>query len=97
LEAAHHINADLKPAWGETRNVHWNERHRARARLVMLPKDYESSQKISLVVSGTEGRPRRAPRSGASTAWRRLGDGLLRAVPNPRGSYGQGEASRRAT
>lgn len=90
-----HINAGLKPGWGETRNVHWmNGKTRVQGWLT-LPKDYDASKKYPLVVN-VHGGPSWACTShwyegmsspmGAQSAM-----GYFALCPNPRGSYGQGE------
>ena len=82
----------MKPAWGEARNVHWmNDGMRIQGWL-LLPKDYDASKKYPLVVT-VHGGPSAACTSRWSTA-----NGAASAMgwfvlcPNPRGSYGQGEA-----
>lgn len=91
------INAGLKPAWGETHNVHWmNGKVRVEGWLT-LPKDYDSSKSYPLVVNVHGG-----PSSACQPLWdeRLMGEesamGYFALCPNPRGSYGQGEAFTRA-
>jgi dipeptidyl aminopeptidase/acylaminoacyl peptidase len=88
-----HVNAELKPAWGETRSVHWmNGRTRVEGWLT-LPRDYDPGKKYPLVVSVHGG-----PSAACAPQWgeRNLGPlsamGYFALCPNPRGSYGQGEA-----
>ena len=86
------VNSSLKPAWGETRNVHWmNGKERVQGWL-MFPKDFAPGKKYPLVVN-VHGGPSWACLSrwdeglvGAESA---LGYFVL--CPNPRGSYVQGE------
>jgi dipeptidyl aminopeptidase/acylaminoacyl peptidase len=87
------LNADLKPAWGEMRNVHWMNGNTRVQGWLMLPKDYDPSKKYPLVVSVHGG-----PSSACAPQWGERGMAPLSAMgyfalcPNPRGSYGQGEA-----
>jgi dipeptidyl aminopeptidase/acylaminoacyl peptidase len=87
------INSGVKPAWGESRNVHWINGDTRVQGWLMLPKDYEAGQKYPLIVS-VHGGPSAACRSH----WDELFSGSLSVAgyfvlcPNPRGSYGQGEA-----
>jgi dipeptidyl aminopeptidase/acylaminoacyl peptidase len=88
-----HVNSGIQPAWGTMHNIHWqNESTRVQGWL-MLPKDYSPGKTYPLVVS-VHGGPSWACTShwdegivGAASA---LGYFVL--CPNPRGSYGQGEA-----
>lgn len=87
------LNAGLKPAWGEMRNVHWMNGTTRVQGWLMLPKDYDPSKKYPLVVSVHGG-----PSSACAPQWGEHGLAPLSAMgyfalcPNPRGSYGQGEA-----
>jgi dipeptidyl aminopeptidase/acylaminoacyl peptidase len=91
-EQVTHLNAGVKPAWGETRNVHWmNGRTRVQGWLT-FPKDFTSGKTYPLVVN-VHGGPSHACTShwdeGLNGAEAALGYFAL--CPNPRGSYGQGE------
>ena len=87
------LNADLKPAWGEMKNIHWMNGNTRVQGWLMLPKDYDPTKKYPLVVSVHGG-----PSSACASRWDEHGMGALSALgyfalcPNPRGSYGQGEA-----
>src|ERR1700722_2797570 len=88
-----HVNDGIKPAWGETRNVNWmNGKTRVQGWLT-LPKDFSPSKSYPLLVS-VHGGPAHACTSrwdeGIAGAASALGYFVL--CPNPRGSYGQGEA-----
>ena len=87
------LNDGVKAAWGETRNVNWmNGKTRVQGWLT-LPKDFTPDKKYPLVVS-VHGGPAHACMSrwdeGLAGAASALGYFVL--CPNPRGSYGQGEA-----
>jgi dipeptidyl aminopeptidase/acylaminoacyl peptidase len=88
-----HVNNEVKSTWGETRNVHWmNGTTRVQGWLT-LPKGFIPGQSYPLVVN-VHGGPSHACRS----EWDEEITGPLSAAgyfvlcPNPRGSYGQGEA-----
>lgn len=88
-----HVNADLKPAWGEMKNVHWMNGSMRVQGWLMLPKGYDPDKKYPLVVSVHGG-----PSAACAPLWDERNMGPLSAMgyfalcPNPRGSYGQGEA-----
>jgi dipeptidyl aminopeptidase/acylaminoacyl peptidase len=86
------VNAGLKPAWGEAHNVHWNNAGMRVQGWLLEPVNYDKTKKYPLIVS-VHGGP-----SSACASRFNSHDGLLSAAgyfvlcPNPRGSYGQGEA-----
>ena len=86
------LNAEIKPAWGEMRNVHWMNGATRVQGWLMLPKDFAPGKKYPLVVSVHGG-----PSAACVSHWDERGMGPLSAMgyfslcPNPRGSYGQGE------
>ncbi|MFZ0814309.1 MAG: S9 family peptidase [Candidatus Sulfotelmatobacter sp.] len=87
------LNAGLKSAWGEMRNVHWMNGDTRVQGWLMLPKDFSPGKKYPLIVSVHGG-----PSAACASRWDERGAGPLSAMgyfalcPNPRGSYGQGEA-----
>jgi dipeptidyl aminopeptidase/acylaminoacyl peptidase len=87
------LNADIKPAWGEMRNVHWMNGDRRVQGWLMLPKDFSPDKTYPLVVTVHGG-----PSAACMSRWDERSMGSLSAIgyfalcPNPRGSYGQGEA-----
>jgi dipeptidyl aminopeptidase/acylaminoacyl peptidase len=87
------LNDGLKPAWGEMRNVHWMNGSTRVQGWLMLPKDYSADKKYPLVVSVHGG-----PSAACMSRWDERNTGAFSAMgyfilcPNPRGSYGQGEA-----
>lgn len=88
-----HLNSGIEPAWGAMRNVHWKNGSTRVQGWLMLPKDFLPGKTYPLVVNVHGG-----PSSACTSHW---DDGLTGAAsamgyfalcPNPRGSYGQGEA-----
>ncbi len=95
LKQITHLNDALKPAWGKTENIEWtNEGFRVQGWLI-YPADYDPSKKYPLLVSVHGG-----PSSAVSPRWPGTAFGgvpfsalgYFVFFPNPRGSYGQGEA-----
>ena len=91
-----HFNDGVTPAWGRSVSLSWrNEAFHVQGWL-MLPKDFDSAKKYPLIVEVHGG-----PASAVTAHWGG-GGGLSPAAfsamgyfvlqPNPRGSYGQGEA-----
>jgi dipeptidyl aminopeptidase/acylaminoacyl peptidase len=86
------LNAEVKPAWGEMRNVHWMNGNTRVQGWLMLPKDFVSGKTYPLVVTVHGG-----PSAACMSLWDDRGLSALSAMgyfalcPNPRGSYGQGE------
>ena len=95
------MNAKVKPAWGEAKNVHWTSTGGKKSPSakpltiqgwLLFPANYDRNQKYPLLVLAHGGpasacAPRFDTADGAASA---LGYFVL--CPNPRGSYGQGEA-----
>jgi dipeptidyl aminopeptidase/acylaminoacyl peptidase len=87
------INASAKPAWGKMRNVHWTNGTTQVQGWLLLPKDFSPNRTYPLVVSVHGG-----PSAACTSHWdeRSMGPasamGYFVLCPNPRGSYGQGEA-----
>ena len=94
-----HRNRELKPAWGEAKSIHWkNEGFDVQGWLV-YPRDFDPSKKYPLVVH-VHGGPGAAVQSEWPTTHEYsaplAGAGYFLLHPNPRGSFGQGEAFARA-
>jgi acylaminoacyl-peptidase len=91
-----HINAGIEPAWGRSVSLDWtSDRFHVQGWLI-LPSDYDPHRKYPLIVE-VHGGPASAtiPYWGAGAslsapAFSALGYFILE--PNPRGSFGQGEA-----
>jgi dipeptidyl aminopeptidase/acylaminoacyl peptidase len=92
-------NAGLKPAWGEAKSIHWQNDGFNLQGWLLYPRNFDPGKKYPMVVQVHGG-----PSSMAHSAWpteRSFGVALSSAgyfvfMPNPRGSYGQGEAFTRA-
>ncbi len=91
-----HLNKDVRATWGESRNIHWMDGDTRVQGWLMLPANYDPTKKYPLVVSVHGGPSWACPSKWSSggmtgmTAASVLGWFVL--CPNPRGSYGQGEA-----
>lgn len=87
------INASAKPTWGKMRNIHWTNGTAQVQGWLLMPKDFSSNKTYPLVVSVHGG-----PSAACTSHWdeRSMGPasamGYFVLCPNPRGSYGQGEA-----
>jgi dipeptidyl aminopeptidase/acylaminoacyl peptidase len=91
-----HINDGVAPGWGKSVSLEWKSDTFNVQGWLMLPKDYDPAKKYPLIVE-VHGGPASAvlARWGgggglSATAFSALGYFVLQ--PNPRGSYGQGEA-----
>ena len=89
-----HLNDGLKPAWGKTESIEWtNDGFKVQGWL-LYPANYDPAKKYPLIVSVHGG-----PSSAVSPRWPGVGYGgvpfsalgYFVFMPNPRGSYGQGE------
>jgi dipeptidyl aminopeptidase/acylaminoacyl peptidase len=94
-----HRNASVKPAWGEAKSIHWkNDGYDIQGWLI-YPKDFDAGKKYPMVVR-VHGGPSWAIQStwpdSSEYAMALAGAGYFVLQPNPRGSYGQGEAFTRA-
>ncbi len=89
-----HLNDGMKPAWGKTESIEWtNDGFKVQGWL-LYPANYDPSKKYPLIVSVHGG-----PSSAVTPRWPGVGYGgvpfsalgYFVFMPNPRGSYGQGE------
>jgi dipeptidyl aminopeptidase/acylaminoacyl peptidase len=92
-------NAAVQPVWGEVKSVHWsNEGFRLQGWL-LYPADFDPGKKYPMVALVHGG-----PGSMARSTWPNQRNfavplsaaGYFVFLPNPRGSFGQGEAFTRA-
>ncbi len=94
-----HRNQGLQPGWGEAKSVRWkNGGHEIQGWLV-YPRDFDPAKRYPMVVD-VHGGPSWARLSewpaSSDFAMALPGAGYFVFFPNPRGSYGQGEAFTRA-
>jgi dipeptidyl aminopeptidase/acylaminoacyl peptidase len=92
-------NKDLKPGWGDAKSIQWtNDKFDIQGWLI-APKDFDPTKKYPLIV-GVHGGPGAAEQSAWPDASNFLmalpASGYFLLLPNPRGSFGQGEAFTRA-
>ena len=87
------VNADVKATWGEVRNFHWTNGSMKLEGWLMLPKDFTQGKSYPLIVN-VHGGPSGActPSFGSKIMSSQSEMGYFAFCPNPRGSYGQGEA-----
>jgi dipeptidyl aminopeptidase/acylaminoacyl peptidase len=94
-----HRNEGLARAWGEAKSIQWKSGGHELQGWLLYPKDFDATKKYPLVVS-VHGGPSWATPSQWLTphnyAAALAGAGYFVLSPNPRGSYGQGEAFSRA-
>jgi dipeptidyl aminopeptidase/acylaminoacyl peptidase len=94
-----HVNRELHPSWGEAKSLHWNNGRLRVQGWLLYPRAYDPAKRYPLVVS-VHGGPGFAnmpawPESFYNTSvLSTLGYFVL--YPNPRGSFGAGEAFTRA-
>jgi dipeptidyl aminopeptidase/acylaminoacyl peptidase len=94
LKQITHLNDAIKPSWGKSESIDYtNEGFRIQGWL-LYPANYDPAKKYPLIVSVHGG-----PSSAVSPRWPGVGYGSIPFsalgyfvfMPNPRGSYGQGE------
>ncbi|MGB7267272.1 MAG: S9 family peptidase, partial [Terracidiphilus sp.] len=91
-----HFNSGIKPSWGKSVSLTWTNEGLHIQGWLLLPENYDPSKKYPLIVEVHGG-----PAASVLSRWG-MGGPLSPAVfsdlgyfvlqPNPRGSYGQGEA-----
>jgi dipeptidyl aminopeptidase/acylaminoacyl peptidase len=90
-----HENRGRKAPWGEAKSLHWSNDGFLIQGWLLYPAPFDSRRKYPLVVSVHGG-----PASSVKPSWPAPGfnplllsqQGYFVLMPNPRGSYGQGEA-----
>ncbi len=94
LKQITHYNDNLKPAWGKAESVSWKNEGFDVQGWLLYPANYDASKKYPLIVMVHGG-----PSSAVTPHWPGVGFGAAPfsalgyfvLMPNPRGSYGQGE------
>jgi len=86
-------NAAQTPFWGEARSIHWDNGAMRVQGWLLPPKNVEPGRRYPMVV-GVHGGPSSASTPSWPTRWNAVlpSQGYFLFLPNPRGSYGQGEA-----
>ena len=94
IGAVSRINEGIEPAWGTSDSITWKSSKFDVQGWLMLPKDYDPAKKYPLIVE-VHGGPALAAMphwgSGALSAEAYSALGYFVLMPNPRGSFGQGE------
>jgi dipeptidyl aminopeptidase/acylaminoacyl peptidase len=94
-----HRNQGVQPVWGAAKSIHWkNGGHEVQGWLI-YPRDFDPARKYPMVVD-VHGGPGSAVESAWPSVWNFAmvlpGAGYFVLMPNPSGSFGQGEAFTRA-
>jgi dipeptidyl aminopeptidase/acylaminoacyl peptidase len=92
-------NQSIKPSWGEGQSIHWKNGGFEVQGWLLYPRDFDPNKKYPLVV-----RVHGGPGAAVLSEWPSSSDyysplagaGYFVFEPNPRGSFGQGEAFTRA-
>ncbi len=90
-----HVNDGLKAAWGRGESIEWTSDGRAVQGWLLYPRYFDATQRYPMVVSihGGPASQFKPAWPGASLTLAALAaEGYFVFFPNPRGSYGQGEA-----
>jgi dipeptidyl aminopeptidase/acylaminoacyl peptidase len=88
----------LKPLWGQTEKVHWKSDSLNVEGWLMYPVNYDPKRRYPMVVS-VHGGPAAALKPSWPMSYNMAAlssQGYFVFFPNPRGSYGEGEAFTRA-
>lgn len=98
-KALTHVNKSVRPLWGKAESLHWKSDSFRIQGWLLYPQQYDPGRRYPLIVHVHGG-----PASAVTPTW--LGEesvtgslsraGYFVLFPNPRGSYGQGEAFTRA-
>lgn len=89
-----HLNQNLRPTWGEVKSIHWSSDNFRVQGWLLYPKDFDPGKKYPMVVvvhggPGSSFAPRWPEPFFNSSVLSSAGYFVL--LPNPRGSFGQGE------
>lgn len=94
-----HVNQGVTPSWGEAKSIHWTSNGLSVQGWLLYPHDYDPEKHYPMVVlvHGGPGASSRASWPGTFYNTSLLStEGYFVLYPNPRGSFGQGEAFTRA-
>jgi dipeptidyl aminopeptidase/acylaminoacyl peptidase len=88
-------NAGVKPSWGEAKSLHWKSDGYDVQGWLIYPEHFDASKKYPMVVQAHGG-----PGAGVQPGWPDARSyemalparGYFLLLPNPRGSFGEGEA-----
>jgi dipeptidyl aminopeptidase/acylaminoacyl peptidase len=98
-QAVTQANDAIRPAWGKTKSLHWKSDTFRIQGWLLYPRDFDPKKRYPMVVN-VHGGPASAvvPTWPAEYSWiAALSQrGYFVLLPNPRGSYGQGERFTRA-
>jgi dipeptidyl aminopeptidase/acylaminoacyl peptidase len=92
MQAQTTTNEKIAPLWGDAKSLHWtSDKYRVQGWL-LYPSNYDASKKYPMVVS-VHGGPSAANFPVWPTRWNAVlpTRGYFVFLPNPRGSYGNGE------
>jgi dipeptidyl aminopeptidase/acylaminoacyl peptidase len=89
-----HLNSDLKPTWGKAESIDWDNGGFKVQGWLLYPANYDPTKKYPMIVNVHGG-----PSAAVTPRWPSVGYGAVPFsalgyfvfMPNPRGSYGQGE------
>jgi dipeptidyl aminopeptidase/acylaminoacyl peptidase len=89
-----HLNSDLKPTWGKAESIDWDNGGFKVQGWLLYPANYDPAKQYPMIVDVHGG-----PSSAVTPRWPSVGYGPVPFsslgyfvfMPNPRGSYGQGE------
>jgi dipeptidyl aminopeptidase/acylaminoacyl peptidase len=92
-------NKGVKPAWGQVKSIRWKSDEYDVQGWLVYPKNFEPLKKYPLIVDVHGG-----PGAAVQSSWPGIGNfamalpaaGYFVLLPNPRGSFGSGEAFARA-
>ncbi len=86
-------NAAVKPFWGEAKSMHWRSEDYSIQGWLVYPLNFNPSQRYPMVVS-VHGGPSAASTPSWPIRWNAVlpSQGYFLFLPNPRGSFGMGEA-----
>jgi dipeptidyl aminopeptidase/acylaminoacyl peptidase len=87
------VNAAVAPLWGEAKSLHWTSGRFKVQGWLLYPANFDPSRRYPMVVS-VHGGPSAANYAVWPSRWNAVlpSQGYFVLLPNPRGSYGSGEA-----